>query len=57
VAIRGAHELLAPGSFRVKPGTVRVKVLDPVAVGGYSYEDRDRLADEVRGRVAAALAS
>ena len=55
VAIRGAYELLAPGSFRVKPGTVRVKVLDPVPAGGYSYEDRDRLAAEVRGRIAAAL--
>jgi 1-acyl-sn-glycerol-3-phosphate acyltransferase len=56
VAIRGAYELLTPGSFSVRPGTVRVKVLDPIAAGGYSYEDRDRLAAEVRSRIAAALA-
>jgi 1-acyl-sn-glycerol-3-phosphate acyltransferase len=55
VAIRGAYELLAPGSFRVTPGIVRVKVLDPVPAEGYSYEDRDRLAAEVRGRIKSAL--
>jgi hypothetical protein len=34
---------------------VRVRVLDPVDAGGYSYDRRDDLAAEVRGRIAAAL--
>jgi 1-acyl-sn-glycerol-3-phosphate acyltransferase len=56
VAIRGARELMPRGGWRVRPGTVAVRVLDPVDAGAYSYEDRDRLIGEVRGRIAAALA-
>jgi 1-acyl-sn-glycerol-3-phosphate acyltransferase len=56
VAISGIRELMPRGRFFVKPGTVRVQVLDPVDAGGYSYDDRDRLIAEVRGRIAAALA-
>lgn len=55
VAITGIRELLPRGGFRVRPGTVTVRVLDPVDAGGYSYDDRDRLIAEVRGRVAEAL--
>ena len=55
VAISGIRELLPRGGFSVKPGTVTVRVLDPVDAGGYSYDDRDRLIAEVRGRIAAAL--
>lgn len=55
VAVHGTRELMPRGGFRILPGTVRVRVLDPVEAGRYSYEDRDKLVEEVRGRIAAAL--
>jgi 1-acyl-sn-glycerol-3-phosphate acyltransferase len=55
VAISGVRELLPRGGFRVRPGTVTVRVLDPVDTGGYSYDQRDQLIAEVRGRIAVAL--
>jgi 1-acyl-sn-glycerol-3-phosphate acyltransferase len=56
LAIRGTRELMPKGRLVIRPGTVRVTVLDPVPAGGYSYDDRERLIAEVRGRIAAALA-
>jgi 1-acyl-sn-glycerol-3-phosphate acyltransferase len=55
VAIAGAHALMPARRFRIRPGEVRVRVLDPVDAGGYSYDRRGDLAAEVRGRIAAAL--
>ncbi len=54
VAIQGTREALARGRFRVNPSTVRVRVLDPVDAGLYSYGDRNRLVAEVRDRIATA---
>jgi 1-acyl-sn-glycerol-3-phosphate acyltransferase len=56
VALTGTREMMPRGSLAIRPGTVRVKVLDPVHTEGYSYADRDRLAALVRARIAAALA-
>jgi len=56
VALKGVRELMPRGGFRIRPGTVTVKVLDPVDAGSYSYTARDLLVAEVRGRIAAALA-
>jgi 1-acyl-sn-glycerol-3-phosphate acyltransferase len=56
VVLQGTRELMPRGGFRIRPGTVRVRVLDPVMAGSYSYGDRDALIAEVRGRMAAALA-
>jgi 1-acyl-sn-glycerol-3-phosphate acyltransferase len=56
VAVQGTRELMPRGGFRIRPGTVRVRVLDPVMAGSYSYGDRDGLISEVRGRIAAAVA-
>jgi 1-acyl-sn-glycerol-3-phosphate acyltransferase len=56
VALLGTRELMPRGGFRIRPGTVRVVVLDPVSAGSYSYGDRDALIADVRGRIAAALA-
>jgi 1-acyl-sn-glycerol-3-phosphate acyltransferase len=57
VAISGAAELMPKGRFRIRPGTVRVQVLDPVDAGRYSYDQRDLLIEDVRVRIAAALAA
>ena len=56
MAVSGAAELLPPGRFEIRKGTVRLRVLDAVDASQYSNADRDRLVDEVRGRIAAALA-
>jgi len=55
VAVSGARELMPKGAFRVRPGTVTVQILDPIEAGRYSYDSRDRLIEDVRGRIAAAL--
>jgi 1-acyl-sn-glycerol-3-phosphate acyltransferase len=57
VAITGAETLMPKGDFLIRPGRVRVRVLDPIDAGAYSYEDRDLLVDEVRDRIAASLAA
>jgi len=55
VALSGVRELMPRGSFLIRPGTVRVRVLDPIDAGSYSYEQRDALIAEVGGRIAVAL--
>jgi len=55
-ALQGVGELMPRGRFRIRPGTVRLRLLEPVHASGYSYDDRERLASEVRSRIAAALA-
>jgi 1-acyl-sn-glycerol-3-phosphate acyltransferase len=55
VALMGTQSLMPKGGFRIRPGRVRVEVLEPVEAGGYSYDDRDNLIALVRGRVAVAL--
>lgn len=56
VAIRGAARLLPPGSrLRLRPGTVRIDILDPVKTVGLSLHDRRRLADTARDRVRTAV--
>jgi 1-acyl-sn-glycerol-3-phosphate acyltransferase len=57
VAILGARPLLPRGRFAIRPGTVRVRVLDPIDAAAYSYEERERLVALVQGRIAAALAA
>jgi len=55
-SLEGVRELMPRGRLRINRGTVRLRLLDPVNAGGYSYDDRERLAAEVRARIAAALA-
>lgn len=55
VLIHGTREVIGKGSMLVHPGRVDVHLLEPVDVQGLDYEDRDRLAAEVRMRIADAL--
>jgi len=55
VALKGVRELMPRGGLRIRPGTVHIRLLEPVNAEGYGYGDRERLAAEVRGRIAAAL--
>jgi 1-acyl-sn-glycerol-3-phosphate acyltransferase len=56
VVLTGTRELMPKGGLAIRPGAVRVRVLDPIDAGSYSYADRERLVAEVRGRIASALA-
>ena len=55
-AILGARDAMHKGSFVIQPVTVRVKFSPPVETAGMTLDDRDRLSDLVRDRVAALLA-
>lgn len=57
IAVQGTAALLPRGGLRIRPGSVSVRILDPVEAGGYTLEDRDRLMAEVRGRIKTALMS
>jgi 1-acyl-sn-glycerol-3-phosphate acyltransferase len=45
----------ARDSWRIRSGTVHVHFLEPVSTAGLTYDDRDRLSDAVRQRMADAL--
>lgn len=51
VALEGPGRLLPPGTFKVRPGTIRVSFGRPVATAGLDRKDRRRLAGEVRQRI------
>lgn len=53
--LHGTIRLLPRGSFWLRPGRVDVHLLEPVDASGLTYDDRDRLAGTVYGRMADAL--
>jgi 1-acyl-sn-glycerol-3-phosphate acyltransferase len=57
VLIYGAREVIRRGSVWVHPVKIHVHLLEPVAVEGYDYDERDALAEKVRSRIAEALES
>jgi 1-acyl-sn-glycerol-3-phosphate acyltransferase len=55
-AILGARDAMHKGSFIIQPVTVKVKFSPPVETTGLTLDDRDRLSDVVRERIATLLA-
>jgi 1-acyl-sn-glycerol-3-phosphate acyltransferase len=53
--IEGTINIMPRWTWRVKPGAVKVRFLEPVSTLGMTYEDRDRLSDVVHMQMAAAL--
>lgn len=53
VAIEGSRHVWPRGSFRFRPGNVRVKLGQPIATAGLSYDDRDALRSEVHAALVA----
>ncbi len=41
--VYGAREVMAKGSFRVRPGIVNLHFLEPISTQGCEYDDRDAL--------------
>jgi 1-acyl-sn-glycerol-3-phosphate acyltransferase len=56
VAVTGGRAAMQKGSALVWPARVSVRVGEPVQTAGLTFEDRDRLVEDLRGRVEALLA-
>lgn len=55
VLLHGTFELFGKGAWSVRPGPIDIHLLEPVPTAGLGYEDREKLANDVRDRIAAAL--
>jgi 1-acyl-sn-glycerol-3-phosphate acyltransferase len=56
VALHGTRSLMPRHGYALRPGHVRVSILDPVEAAGYSYADRDLVIAQVRSQIDRALA-
>lgn len=52
VAFVGSYSVLPKGALFVRPGTITIKIGDPVAVTGYSNKDKQNLAITIHDKVA-----
>jgi 1-acyl-sn-glycerol-3-phosphate acyltransferase len=52
VGIRGSRQVLSPGSFRPRPGVVRVEIGAPVMPAGNDFGERVAMRDQVREAIA-----
>ena len=56
VAVSGSEQLLPTGSWTPRSGTIRLRVGDPIEIGGMTLEDRDALTQRVRDQIEEMLA-
>lgn len=56
VAMTGSGAILPPNGFRVRPGTIRVRIGAPLVAEGSGAEARERLAQQAREAVLALMA-
>lgn len=52
IAIHGGHMTMPLWSVRARPGTVRIKLGEPVSTDGLTEDDARALADDLQARVA-----
>lgn len=57
ITVQGARALMPPGSLRIKPGRLKLTILDPVETTGMTTKDRQALMETVRRKMEAALAA
>lgn len=55
VAMTGSGAIVPPNGFRVRPGTIRVRIGAPIAAEGSGAEARERLAAQARTAVIALM--
>lgn len=55
VALIGSRDVLPFGSGKVLPGTVRMRIGDPIPTAGLSLRDRHKLTAQVRDQIATLL--
>ena len=51
VGIRGSREVMPKGSFRIRRGTIEVRVGPPISTEGLAPHDRERLLEVSRAAV------
>ena len=51
VGIRGSREIMPKGAWRIRPGTVHVRIGPPLEVDGLSEEQRNALLEDARTEV------
>ncbi|GAB1595170.1 lysophospholipid acyltransferase family protein [Lysobacter claricitrinus] len=56
VAMTGSGAILPPNGFRVRPGTIRLRIGTPIQPEGQGGEARERLADTARQAILALMA-
>ena len=56
VAVQGGRDAMRRGSAIIRPVTVSIRVGEPIETAGLHVDDRSRVIDEVRARIAALLA-
>jgi 1-acyl-sn-glycerol-3-phosphate acyltransferase len=56
VAVQGGRDSMRKGSAIIRPVTVSIRVGEPIETTGLTVDDRSRVIDEVRARIAALLA-
>jgi 1-acyl-sn-glycerol-3-phosphate acyltransferase len=57
ISVRGAFELMPPGSFGIRPGTIEIFFHSPIPTSSLTHKDRSRLARVVRDSIASRLVS
>lgn len=57
ISVRGAYELMPPGSIAIRSGTIEVEFHEPIPTAGLTHADREWLMNEVRARIGSALES
>ncbi len=55
VGISGSRAVMGKGSFRIRPGEIRVRVGEPIDVAGLTTADRDRVLVHARREVLALM--
>jgi 1-acyl-sn-glycerol-3-phosphate acyltransferase len=56
IVCKGTREVMPRGQYlSIVPGEVELVVLEPIPTNGMTYDDRDRLCDLVRNRIAEEL--
>lgn len=53
VGISGSRDVMAKHRWRIRPGTIRIRIGEPIPVDGLVHADRDRLTARAHSRVAA----
>jgi len=57
ITVKGVFELMPPGSFAIKSGTIDVIFHDPVPTSNLTHDDRTRLMEKVQKIIASPLES
>ncbi len=52
VAIHGGHQTMPLGSIRARPGTIHIKIGEPISTSGMTEDDARAFADQLQGCIA-----